>query len=72
MHASFKSAEAAMSVYSFVLSVASAAVAVPGGVLADAVGRLPVLAGCWVVTGIGCVGFAFATDFQVRGRLIIV
>ena len=49
VHISFKSAESAMSAYSLVVAAASAAFALPGGIVSDKVGRLPVLAVCWLL-----------------------
>ena len=38
-----------MSAYSLVVAAASAAFALPGGIVSDKVGRLPVLAVCWLL-----------------------
>ena len=38
-----------MSAYSLAVAAASAAFALPGGIVSDKVGRLPVLAVCWLL-----------------------
>ena len=79
VHISFKSAESAMAAYSLVVAAASAAFALPGGIVSDKVGRLPVLAVCWLLgvratapdlccNASACLSFAVTCDWA--GRLV--